>query len=77
MRELIPQTSLLIARYEKPGFANCSHVEHFELIDIIADGNTEAAVTLMDEHLQHIENKLDLTEFDQQLNLKEIFSSIG
>ena len=28
IRELIPQTSLVIARYEKPGFQNCSHTEH-------------------------------------------------
>lgn len=76
VRELIPQTSLIIARYEKPGFANCSHIEHFELIDTIEAGDTDAAAALMDVHLQHIESKLDLTELDQPLDLKDIFSSI-
>jgi DNA-binding GntR family transcriptional regulator len=76
IRELIPQTSLIIARYEKPGFANCSFIEHLELIDIIAKGDVEAAVELMNEHLLHIENKLDLTEYDHQLDLKDIFASI-
>lgn len=77
IRELIPQTSLVIARYEKPGFPNCSHEEHFELIDCIAAGNVEAAVKLMDDHLQHIENKLDLTENDQPIDLEDIFTSIA
>ena len=76
IRELIPQTSLIIARYEKPGFANCSYVEHFELIDSIATGDIEAAVSLMDIHIQHIEDKLDLTEADAQIDLKDIFVRI-
>jgi DNA-binding GntR family transcriptional regulator len=77
VRELIPQTSLVIARYEKPGYANCSHSEHFELIDIIAKGDTESAVSLMNRHLLRIEDKLDLTEQNQQVDLKTLFSQIG
>ena len=77
IRELIPQTSLIIARYEKPGFVNCSHEEHFELIDIIEKGDTEAAVALMNQHLLHIESKLDLTETNQQVDLKTIFSQVS
>jgi DNA-binding GntR family transcriptional regulator len=76
IRELIPQTSLVIARYEKPGFANCSVAEHLDLIDIIAKGDVEAAVDFMDEHILHIEKKLDLTEYDGHLDLKDIFANI-
>lgn len=77
IRELIPQTSLVIARYEKPGYVNCSYTEHFELIDIIEKGDAEAAVSLMNEHLLHIESKLDLTENNQQVDLKTIFSRVN
>jgi DNA-binding GntR family transcriptional regulator len=77
IRELIPQTSLVIARYEKPGYANCSHSEHYELIDIIARGDAKSAVLLMDKHLLHIEDKLDLSEHNVQVDLKTLFSQVG
>jgi DNA-binding GntR family transcriptional regulator len=77
IRELIPQTSLVIARYEKPGYANCSHSEHYELIEIIARGDAHSAALLMDKHLLHIEDKLDLSEYNQLVDLKTLFSAVG
>jgi DNA-binding GntR family transcriptional regulator len=77
IRELIPQTSLVIARYEKPGYATCSHAEHYELIDIIAQGDAQSAVLLMDKHLLRIEEKLDLSEHNVQVDLKTLFCEVG
>jgi DNA-binding GntR family transcriptional regulator len=76
IRELIPRTSLIIAQYEKPGNSTCSHAEHFELIDVIAAGDSERAVRLMDEHLQHIENKLDLADESSSSDLRQIFAGV-
>jgi len=76
VKELIPQTSLIIAQYEKPGYVTCSHIEHFELIDVISSSDVDHAVALMQEHLQHIEDKLDLVESEPQKDLKQVFSHI-
>ncbi|MFT4725884.1 MAG: DNA-binding GntR family transcriptional regulator [Granulosicoccus sp.] len=60
LKELVPQTSLIIAMYQTPHHTLCSHQEHFDIIDVIASGDAEAAQTEMDNHLQRIEDKLDL-----------------
>jgi DNA-binding GntR family transcriptional regulator len=76
IHELIPRTSLIIAQYEKPGHSTCSHEEHFGLIDVIAAGDGERAVALMDEHLQHIENKLSLVDETAGGDLRRIFADV-
>ncbi len=60
LKELVPQTSLIIAMYQTPHHTLCSHQEHFDIIDIIAAGDVDAAQTEVDNHLQRIEDKLDL-----------------
>lgn len=70
---LVPQTSLIIVQYEKPGQPNCSHVEHTELINIMEKGDVEGAIKLMDCHLQGIEDKLKLDESDVRSSLSDVF----
>lgn len=60
LKELVPQTSLIIAMYQTPQHDLCSHQEHFDLIDVIERGDVEAAQALMEQHLDNIEAKLDL-----------------
>jgi len=60
LKELVPQTSLIIAMYQTPHHTLCSHQEHFDIIDVIATGDVKAAQAQMDRHLQRIEDKLDL-----------------
>lgn len=60
LKELVPQTSLVIAMYQTPHHTLCSHQEHFDIIDVIASGDVQAAQVEMDNHLQRIEDKLDL-----------------
>ena len=76
LTRLVPQTSLVIAIYEKPGVLNCSHEEHFALIDAIASGDTAKAADLMDEHLIGIENKLMLNEDQSPADLQEVFAHL-
>ena len=77
MKVLVPKTSLIIAQYEKPGYPSCSHVEHFELLDVISDGDVERAASLMDEHLQHIEDKLNLEDSDDIHDLSRVFANVS
>jgi len=77
LTRLVPQSSLIIAQYEKPGHPNCSHNEHFELIDAISAGDEELAARLMDTHLQGIENKLLLDDEQTPADLHEVFAHIG
>lgn len=74
IQELVPRTSLVIAQYEIPNHAFCSHQEHFELLDVMATHDVDAAAQMMDTHLQHIEDKLDLSEAHSP-DLREVFSS--
>lgn len=60
LMELVPQTSLIIAMYQTPQHDLCSHQEHFDIVDVMATGDAEAAVAVMAKHLQHLEDKLDL-----------------
>lgn len=60
LKELVPQTSLIIAMYQTPHHTLCSHQEHFDLIDVIQSGDVEAAQSMMEQHLDNIEAKLDL-----------------
>ena len=60
LKELVPQTSLIIAMYQTPHHTLCAHQEHFDLIDMIESANVKAAQALMEEHLSNIEAKLDL-----------------
>jgi DNA-binding GntR family transcriptional regulator len=60
LKELVPQTSLIIAMYQTPHHDLCSHQEHFDILDVMASGDAQAAVAAMDRHLQHLEDKLDL-----------------
>jgi len=60
LKELVPQTSLIIAMYQTPHHTLCSHQEHFDIIDIVEAGDAKAAQNEVDNHLQRIEDKLDL-----------------
>ncbi len=77
LTRLVPQTSLIIAQYEKPGYSNCSHTEHFELIDTISDKNEDLAVKLMVQHLNGVEHKLQLIDEVYPVDLHEVFSHIA
>lgn len=76
LKELVPQTSLIIATYQTPHHTLCAHQEHFDIIDVVASGNVEAAQEAMDIHLQHIEGKLNLEQEHSIGDLYATFSHI-
>jgi DNA-binding GntR family transcriptional regulator len=60
MRELASQTCLIIALYDKPSVPSCLGEEHGHLVDALVAGDGERAASLMLEHLNHVEQNLDL-----------------
>jgi DNA-binding GntR family transcriptional regulator len=60
MRELASLTCLIIVLYDSPTVPACTHDDHGDIIDAIACGNIEKAVSLMTGHLDHIEQVLDI-----------------
>jgi DNA-binding GntR family transcriptional regulator len=61
MRELASLTCLIIVLYDSPTVPACTHDDHGNIIDAIASGNIEKAASLMLEHLNHIEQVLDIS----------------
>lgn len=59
---LVPMTSLIIARYESPCCDHCAWQEHAAIIDAVENGDVDAALALMHDHLDHLEAKLDLDQ---------------
>jgi len=60
MRELTLVTCLIIALYDAPAVPHCRSDEHSEIVDAVAAGDRARAVRLMVEHLNHVEDGLDL-----------------
>lgn len=74
MRELSSLTCLIILLYDAPNVPACPNHEHLEIVNAIKSGETEEAVRLVIEHLNHIENTLDLSiGEEQEVDLDEIF----
>lgn len=77
LRELVPQTSLIIAVYQAPHHDLCSHQEHFEIIEAMERGEVEPVQALMARHLQHIEDTLELDDERAPGDLHAAFAHVG
>lgn len=55
---LVPLTSLALARHEIKDHRHCAWQEHWAIADAVEGGNVDEAARLMDEHLDHLEQKL-------------------
>ncbi len=78
LRALISRTSLIIAVYEAPGNAMCSHAEHGALLDKLAAHDVAGAVRYMEEHLQRLEDGLDLAAAKRRpVDLQDVFAQLA
>lgn len=59
LADLITRESLVILTYEQPGRPSCSNHEHEHILEAFERGDAESAATLMIEHLNAIEERLD------------------
>jgi DNA-binding GntR family transcriptional regulator len=62
LRELVSRTSLITLLYQSPSASVCSAEEHLELVKCFERRDAKRAVALMLEHLDHVEQGLDLRE---------------
>jgi DNA-binding GntR family transcriptional regulator len=76
-RSLVPQTSLIIAQYEKRSVTHCSYDEHMALVEVIRSKSVSEAVDLMMKHLDHIEEKLNLDEIPMSDDLHAVFAGVN
>lgn len=60
MSELCPLTCLIIALYDAPQTPACPEGEHVHIVDAIERKDTETAIKLMLQHLNHVERELRL-----------------
>lgn len=75
-RSVVSQTSLIIAQYEVGHQSHCSFNEHEALLEAIESGDPKRAVAMMAQHLEHIENKLNLDNEAASTDLHVVFSGI-
>jgi len=62
LRDLISRSSLITAIYRGRHLHNCGPDEHAALIERIRARDKAGAMKIMQDHLQHVEDELDLTE---------------
>jgi DNA-binding GntR family transcriptional regulator len=62
LEELVARTSLIIGLYGSSRARTCSEAEHDALLDALAVGDKLRAAELMEEHLHHIEEALDVRD---------------
>ncbi len=70
--EIISRCSLIIALYETPGSASCEHDEHERLVNCLERGDADAALALMSEHLDGMEQRINLNARRSEPSLGEL-----
>ncbi len=73
IKELVTRTSLIIGIYGASGNKCCHNDEHLDILTALRTNNGDAAASLMEQHLQHIENQVDLSsDRKRSIDLVEI-----
>lgn len=62
LRDLISRSTLITTMYRRHSHHNCGPDEHAGLIARIRARDLPGALRLMEDHLRHVEDELDLTE---------------
>jgi DNA-binding GntR family transcriptional regulator len=75
LRELITRESLVILAYEKPGKPSCSNHEHQMILDALVRKDAVKAAKLMLQHLENVEDRLDIGRDSRPpVDLKRLFA---
>lgn len=64
--QLVTRTSLIVALFGNNKYSICPDDEHDNIINAIAEGNPEKAALEIGQHLQHIQDGLQLDQEKQQ-----------
>ncbi|PCI48429.1 MAG: GntR family transcriptional regulator [Alphaproteobacteria bacterium] len=76
LKELISQTSLIIALYGKTGGSLCSNDDHGKIVKAISQNDEQKAVAMMLTHLEECVGSLNMEDKQETRDLKSIFSSL-
>lgn len=77
LKDLVAQTSLIIALYGTSGNSLCCDDDHSLIVEAIAERDEDRAMKLMLCHLQECEDSLSMHCMRESDDLKTIFSNIG
>nr|CAA6830309.1 MAG: Transcriptional regulator, GntR family [uncultured Thiotrichaceae bacterium] len=75
-RSLVSRCSLIIAQYESAesvAHKLCPRDEHTDILNAIIDKDAETATRLMHDHIQHIEDKIEIRSNKKEPDLAQIF----
>lgn len=64
LSDLLLRSSLIALMYQSSQSAQESHTEHVLLVQALERGDAQAAVQLMEQHLQHVRSNLKLNSTD-------------
>lgn len=74
MRELSSLTCLIIYLYDAPTATSCRADEHAQIVESVAKRDLPRAMSLMLDHLAHIEQSLTLESTSPEVDFESIFS---
>ena len=78
MTELVWHTALAAALYETSGDTECTELEHQDLVEALRKRDSGEAVSIMKEHLQHVQGSMsDQPKKFPRVNLYEILSPLA
>lgn len=75
LKELVARSALIAMLYQSEREAACSSNEHGEFLNAAQKGETEQAVQLMLEHLDHVESALQF-EYEQDAAKRDLVSAL-
>lgn len=76
LSHLVARSSLILEKYQLQGQNNCADEDHSELVQFIANGDSEKAQALLTKHLKIVEQSLNFTQSTQPDDLKDVFASM-
>jgi DNA-binding GntR family transcriptional regulator len=76
VNEVVSRSSLILALYGRPHSSECAVNEHSLLIDALERGQTDVAISIMDEHLVAVATRgLLETDAKPERSLQDILSA--
>lgn len=77
LANLMVRSSLIVALYQRNDVPSCASDEHQEIITALEQGNHERAVAVMIEHLDELEEQLDLDDqAEPEVNLRQALADL-
>ncbi|MBU1332819.1 MAG: GntR family transcriptional regulator [Gammaproteobacteria bacterium] len=77
LANLMVRSSLIVALYQRNDVPSCASDEHQSIITALEEGDQARAVTVMLEHLDELENQLDLDDqAEPEVNLRQALADL-